>query len=112
MIRMQKSSVFSGFFRESPGYNSAMTVTEFRLKMYPKDFAKVRAFYEIALGLPVIRDWDTARSKGVMFQVAGTVLELLSPPATGHMPVAGADVSWEVADVRALWDEMKSTQPI
>ncbi len=88
-----------------------MYVTEFRLKLYPKDFRKVRAFYEITLGLPMIRDWDTATSKGVMFQVAGTVLELLSPPAD-HVPVAGADVSWEVADVRALWEEMKSTQPI
>lgn len=87
-------------------------VGEFRLKLYPKDFAKIRAFYEDKLGFPVFHEWDNGpNNKGVMFTVGDTTLELLSP-ADGYKPVQGADVSWEVADVAALWEELKDNTPI
>ncbi len=87
-------------------------VTEFRLKLYPKDFSLVRQFYEKKLGFPVITEWDRgANNKGVMFQVGGTTLELLSPIAD-YQPVASADVSWEVPDVKALWAEFKGRRNV
>lgn len=81
-------------------------VSEFRLKLYPKDFYKVRAFYENELGFTVVNEWDRLGSKGVMFNVGGTILELLTPE-TEYSPVVGADVSWEVKDVWQLYKAMK-----
>jgi catechol 2,3-dioxygenase-like lactoylglutathione lyase family enzyme len=81
-------------------------VSEFRLKLYPKDFYKVREFYETELGYRVVNEWDRDDSKGVMFDVGGTVLELLTPE-TEYKAVVGADVSWEVSDVWQLFEEMK-----
>lgn len=89
-----------------------LKVGEFRLKRYPKDFAVVRAFYEDKLGLPVSHEWDSGpANKGVMFSVGSTTLELLSPP-DGYKPVQGADVSWEVTDVKGLWKQLKDNTPI
>lgn len=82
------------------------TISEFRLKLYPKDFYKVRAFYENELGFSVVNEWDRPDSKGVMFNVGGTVLELLTPEAN-YQPITGADVSWEVKDVWQLYEAMK-----
>lgn len=91
---------------------SLTSVNEFRLKLYPKDFGVVRNFYENKLGFQVIHEWDRGENnKGVMFQVGTTTLELLSPP-DGYKPVQGADVSWEVSDVNALWDGLKDNTPI
>ena len=81
-------------------------VTEFRLKLYPNDFYVVREFYEKELGYSVTHEWDRVGDKGVMFDVGGTILELLTPPE-GYQPVAGADVSWEVPDVWKLFETMK-----
>ncbi len=87
-------------------------VSEFRLKLYPKDFAGMRAFYEDKLGFTVSNEWDRGpNNKGVMFLVGNTTLELLSPP-DGYEPIQGADVSWEVADVKSLWEELKDNTPI
>ena len=89
-----------------------MDVTEFRLKLHPKDYTAVRDFYEHKLGFPVIRDWDRADSdKGVMFQVGTTVLEILTPE-DGYVAIAGANVSWEVTDVHALWGQFKDDKAI
>ncbi len=87
-------------------------VTEFRLKLYPKDFTLVREFYEKKLGFPVTGEWDRGEDdKGVMFQVGPAVLELLSPEVE-HKPLQGSDVSWEVPNVHALWDELKGSDSI
>lgn len=89
-----------------------ISVGEFRLKLYPNDFALVRAFYEDKLGFPVTHEWDNGpNNKGVMFSVGSTTLELLSPP-DGYKPVQGADVSWEVADVENLWEALKGNTPV
>lgn len=83
-------------------------VSEFRVKLYPKNFYLVRKFYEETLGYPVIKDWDRSENdKGVMFNVSGTVLELLTPD-NGYRPISGCDFSLEVADVQALWEQMKN----
>lgn len=85
-----------------------LKVSEFRLKLYPKDFTTVRAFYEKTLGLPIIKEWDKGENnQGVMFRVGSTTFELLSPEGEPQ-PVAGADVSWEVADVWALYESFKA----
>lgn len=78
-------------------------VQEFRLKLYPKDFYKVRNFYEKELGFKVTNEWDRGElHKGVMFNVGTTTLELLSPE-DGYQPVVGASASWEVPNVHELW---------
>ncbi len=82
-------------------------VSEFRLKLYPKNFALVREFYEKQLQFPVVNEWDRGDDdKGVMFNVGGTILELLSP-SEGYQPIVGADLSLEVPNVQELWEEMK-----
>ncbi len=86
--------------------NSPIRVTEFRLKLFPKDFAVVRKFYEQTMGFKVLHEWDNPGSQGVMFDVYGTVLELLTPQK-GYKPVQGVNVSWGVPDVWKLWEEMK-----
>lgn len=82
-------------------------VREFRVKLYPNDFDLVRTFYESELGFTVTNSWDRGENdKGVMFDVGGTTLELLSPEG-GYMPIAGCDFSLEVNDVTKLWEQMK-----
>lgn len=77
-------------------------VQEFRLKLYPKNFATVRAFYKDELGYRIVHEWDHAESKGVMFDVGGTILELLWP-GNGTTTDYRADVSWQVPDVWSLY---------
>lgn len=82
-------------------------VKEFRLKLYPRDFYKVRYFYENELGFTVTKEWDRGeQEKGVMFQVGNATLELLSPK-DGFHEVTGIDVSWEVTNVHELWQNWK-----
>lgn len=81
-------------------------VSEFRLKLYPKDFYTVREFYETELGYNVVNEWDRPDSKGVMFDVGGTIVELLTPEK-GYRPIVGADVSWEVGNVWQLFEAME-----
>ncbi len=81
-------------------------VIEFRLKLYPRDFYKSREFYEHELGYMVTDEWDRPDSKGVMFYVGGTTLELLSPEAE-FKQFSGVDVSWRVDDVWKLYESMK-----
>lgn len=82
-------------------------VSDFRLKLYPKDFYAVRSFYENDLGLTVTKEWDRGENdKGVMFQVGTTTLELLSPEGD-YKPVTGADVSWQVENVEEMWRAWK-----
>jgi catechol 2,3-dioxygenase-like lactoylglutathione lyase family enzyme len=81
-------------------------VGEFRLKLFPKDFYKVRDFYEKELGWEVTEQWDRPESKGVMFKVGNTTLELLTPEK-GYEPVAGFGLSLEVPDVWQLCEQMK-----
>lgn len=89
-----------------------MQVKEFRLKLYPKNFALVRDFYEHKLGFAVTEEWNNGVGhQGVMFQVGNTTLELLSPE-DGYQPVVGADVSWEVDDVWSLWVELKDNTTV
>lgn len=81
-------------------------VTEFRLKLYVKDFDKEREFYEILLAFPIINSWDRGENdKGIMFDTGKGIIELLSPESE-HKSFAGVDLSLEVDDVNKLWESL------
>lgn len=82
-------------------------VQEFRLKLYPKDFNVVRKFYEDELGYPIISEWSREESKGTMFDIGGTILELLWP-SNDITTSYRADVSWRVSNVWELYEVMKN----
>jgi catechol 2,3-dioxygenase-like lactoylglutathione lyase family enzyme len=82
--------------------------TEFRLKIYPKEFEKVREFYEKTLGYRVAKEWNRGEDDlGVMFDTGTAVIELLSPVDLG-VPVSGVDVSLHVEDSKKLWERLKN----
>lgn|GEM_PF-518692 len=82
-------------------------VSEFRFKLYPKDFQASRHFYEHKLKFPVMNEWDRGEDdRGVMFKVGSAVIELLSPEGP-HEAVAGCDLSVRVPSVWVLWEVMK-----
>lgn len=88
-------------------FNELSKVGEFRLKLYPKDFNKVRTFYENILGYPVTKDWDRGENdRGVMFETGGGTIELLSPKPE-YKTVQGVGVSLEVKNVIKLWEQIK-----
>lgn len=93
-------------------FNPLTKVGEFRLKLYPKDFYKVREFYEKILCWPIIDSWDQGdNEKGAMFGTGSATLELLSPKK-GYQPIQGASISIEVKNVMKLWDYLKDKAPI
>ncbi len=81
-------------------------VTEFRFKLYPKDFYKVKDFYENTLGYQIVDSWDSENDKGVMFNTGDAILELLTPKK-GYKPMQGAGLSLMVRDVWSLWERLK-----
>ena len=81
--------------------------TQFRLKLYPKDFYLVKDFYKHTLGYPILESWDTQNSKEVMFDTGSAVLELLSPEDE-YIPIQGTNVSLQVDDVWSLWEKLKA----
>jgi uncharacterized glyoxalase superfamily protein PhnB len=86
--------------------SSLIKVTEFRLKLYPKNFDIIRDFYENFLEFKVIEEWNNGDLDiGVMFDVGGTVLELVSSKADEK--VYAGYVSLEVSDVLKLWEQLK-----
>jgi catechol 2,3-dioxygenase-like lactoylglutathione lyase family enzyme len=87
-------------------------VTEFRLKLYPKDFYLVKDFYRYELGLRILEEWDRSElNKGVMFEVGDAVLELLMS-LKEYQAVQGADVSWRVQDIHELWKTWRGKQNV
>lgn len=84
-----------------------MNVTEFRFKMYPQDFDKVKSFYKDELQFTITNEWDrSAEDRGVMFDVGGVTLELLTRNSK-YQSVAGADLSLEVEDVWRTYETMR-----
>jgi catechol 2,3-dioxygenase-like lactoylglutathione lyase family enzyme len=82
-------------------------VNEFRLMLYPKDFDRVRNFYNNVLGYDVVKEWDRGvDDRGVMFSVGGVTLELLTSPDE-YEPVQNAALSLKVGDVNALFESIK-----
>jgi len=81
--------------------------TEFRLKLYPKDFFKVKDFYENTLGYPIVNSWDNEDDKGVMFDTGVAIIEMLTP-REGYLPIQGSNISLQVKDVEALWEKLKN----
>lgn len=91
-------------------------ITEVRFKLYPKNFYKVRKFYEELLGFTVVKSWDDAQNhKGVMFKIGKSILEIQAPEKD-YVPVKGSGLSLEVKNVKNLWKKLKNnvniTQPI
>jgi catechol 2,3-dioxygenase-like lactoylglutathione lyase family enzyme len=81
--------------------------TEFRLKIYPKEFQKVRQFYENKLGYRVVKEWNRGDNDlGVMFDTGTAVIELLSPNSLNE-PISGVDVSLHVENSKKLWERLK-----
>jgi len=79
---------------------------EFRLKLYPKDFSAVRKFYADILQFPITTEWNNGENdRGVMFDVSGTTLELLSPKS-GYEQIRGASIALEVADLMEMWEKL------
>lgn len=87
-------------------------VSEFRLKLYPKNFELVRDFYAKILNFPIIKEWNEGKNnRGVMFNTGGATLELLSPE-NEHQPVTGCGLSLEVSDVRKLWKKFEKADNV
>ena len=84
---------------------------EFRLKLYPKDFLKVKDFYENLLGYPIVTSWDNENDKGAMFDTGVGIIELLTPKS-GFIPIQGISISLKVSDVWTLWGKLKNHQSI
>lgn len=81
--------------------------SEFRFILYPKDFYRVRKFYEETLGYSIVTEWDDgAESRGVMFNTGAATLELLSPKPD-YIPVQGVTIALQINNVIALWEELK-----
>lgn len=80
--------------------------TQFRLKLYPKDFYTVKNFYENVLGYPIVDSWDGEDSKGVMFNTGEAILELLTPKDE-YKPLQGSDIALKVENVWILWEKLK-----
>lgn len=80
--------------------------TEFRLKLYPKDFFLVKDFYENTLGYPIVNSWDYGNDKGVMFNAGTAIIELITPRGE-YLPIQGSNISLQVEDVWALWEKLK-----
>ncbi len=89
-----------------------MRTTEFRLKLYPRDFSLVRSFYQDTLLFPIIEEWDNGGAdQGVMFDSGPAIIELLSSdhPATA---ISGCSLSLAVDDVHSLWQKFKDASYI
>ena len=85
-----------------------MKTEEFRLKLYPKDFASMRAFYAEILEFPITKEWNRSPDdQGVMFDVGGTTLELLSLEEDYKEP-SGFGLSLEVPNVQELWSRFQN----
>lgn len=80
---------------------------EFRLKLYPKDFSKVKDFYENTLGYPIVNFWDNPGDQGVMFDTGVAIIELLTPK-DGYMPIQGSNTSLKVENLAELWGKLKN----
>ena len=84
---------------------SLTKTSEFRLKLYPNDFKKVRDFYENILNFPLLDNWDGENS-GAMFNTGAGIVELLTSKE-GYTPIRGTNLSLGVDDVWKLWEELK-----
>lgn len=93
-------------------WNNLTKVREFRLKLYPRDFDRVRHFYERNLTFPVIHEWNRGQNdRGVMFSTGSATLELLSPEKE-YQPIAGCSLSLEIADVWKLWQNFEGADNV
>ncbi len=80
---------------------------QFRLKLYPKNFEKVKDFYENLLAYPIIKSWDGADGSGVMFDTGVAIIELLTPK-NGYVKIQGCNLSLQVVDIWILWEKLKN----
>lgn len=85
------------------------TVHEFRLKLYPRNFAHMRSFYASTLRFPVVHEWDNGENdKGVMFNTGIAIIELLSPEKEYTAPT-GCEISLQVENVWDLWQTLQES---
>lgn len=87
-------------------------ITEFRLKLHPKDFIVGKNFYQDILQFPIVHEWDNGeKDRGAMFDVGGTVLELITAKHGYRLP-QGTDIALEVPDVHGLWEKLNGKAPV
>ena len=87
--------------------NYPLTKTsELRVKLYVKDFYKMRRFYKNFLGYPIAAEWAEKNSKGMMFNAGSAVIELLWEPGK-YNPVKNCRLSLKIKDVWKLWKKVK-----
>lgn len=106
MSPTRRSQCYNSFM-QSKGLYPLTETTQFRLKLYPKDFYKVKDFYENVLGYPILNSWDGDDSKGVLFDTGVAIIELLTPK-DGYVQIAGSNVSLQVKNVWSLWKKLKN----
>lgn len=53
---------------------------EFRIALTIDDYDKAKAFYQEALGLPIVEEWDNKPGRGVILDAGKATLELFDPP--------------------------------
>lgn len=86
---------------------SLTKTTQFRLRLFPKDYYKAKSFYENDLNYPIIHSWDQENNKGAMFNTGVGILEL-NTPEEKYEPLQGANASFRVDDVWTLWEKLKN----
>ncbi len=88
-------------------------VLEFRLKLYPKHFDRVRAFYADTLGFSVRTEWnDDPAHRGVMFDTGSGIIELLSGAHQSDAATYSNDISLRVSNVHAVWEKFKDDESV
>lgn len=90
---------------------ASTTVQEVRVMLYPHDFQKTWQFYAHILHWQVLHEWESAESRGAMFDMGSGILELLSPPERVGSS-AGWGLSLRVVNVWELWSELKEQAPV
>ncbi len=79
---------------------------QFRVMLFPVDFAASDSFYRNGLGLPVDHEWDFGADKGVVFWAGGGMVELLArDPGVSYPQPQGFSLLMQV-DSTDRWFEL------
>ena len=81
---------------------------DFRFVFTAQDYERTVAFYRDQLGLPVVSSWDD-HGRGTILAAGDGQIEIFGHDGDGSPPrVHGARIAWEVADVDAEIDRLRS----
>lgn len=91
-------------------FNPLTKTSEFRLKLYPKNYQDCLKFYRDTLLFPIINKWDRRDNKGVMFDTGIGIIELFYE-GNGET-ISGCDISVEVKNVQKLFNKLRKNKNI